>query len=351
MEIGTAQATPGDRDRGQLAVAELPTGPTEALPVAVVNGAHDGPTVWIHGAIHGDEATGLAVAQDIVDRVSPADLSGAVVSIPIVNPAGVRRNSRRSYYNKHDPNRHFPTGKDSVRPPRQQGLINRELFEHIETHADVMLDLHTAGVGSMPFLIRNRVSFGETRSEAEARRLSETIDRLAAAYGLPSVLQYDPELKSELGLDKSTTNAVTNTAGIPALTVELGAHSVVNETHRKAGVTGIENVLKELDMQSGEPTVNEHAPQSPVDFRVRRAGVPRAATPGIVRFRCAVGEAVTTEQPVADIVGPSGGHRATVTAPADGYMIGRREGVAVYENDRIASMATRDEGDTVRRVG
>lgn len=348
MEIGTAEATAGERDRGVLSVAELPTGPTEQLPVAIVNGAEEGPTVWIHGAIHGDEATGLAVGQDIVDHVTPTELAGTIVSVPMVNPAGVRRNKRTSYYHGHDPNRQFPTQGATTRPPRQQALINQQLFELIEAHADVLLDLHTAGVDSMPFLIRNRISYGDDRSESAARELSEKIDRLAAASGLPLVLQYEPELKSELGLDKSTTNVVTNRAGIPALTVELGAHSVVNEAHRKAGLTGIENVLKELGVQSGAPVANDHAPSIPVDFQVCRDSGPRVGTAGIVRFRCDVGEAITAGQPVADIVGPAGEHRETVTAQADGFMTGRREGVAVYENDRVASMATRDESDLLQ---
>ena len=345
MQIGTADADPGELDRGSLEVAELPTATPERVPVIVANGAENGPVVWLHGSIHGDEATGLAVAQDAVDEIPVEELGGTVVSIPNVNPAGLRRNQRTSYYHDDDPNRFFPGDDESVRPPRQQELIDTELFDLLTEHADVLIDLHTAGVNSMPFLIRNRVSYGTHRTADDARELSAEISRLADAFGLPVVTTYDRPEKEEVGLDRSTTNAVTNEAGIPAITPELGSHSVVEERNRRAGVLGVENVLRELDMLPGDPVPNEHAPDPPVSFPVKRSSEPRADRPGIARYRVEAGDVVADGDPIADIVAPNGSHRSTVRAVADGYVIGRREGAAVYENDSLVSMVVRDEAE------
>ncbi len=347
MHIGTARAEPGELDRGSLAVADLPTGIEERVPVIVANGADDGPTLWVHGGIHGDEATGIAVAQDAVDESLVEELRGTVVVIPNVNPAGLRRNARESYYHEDDPNRYFPTDGDGGRPPRLQEQIDAALFDLIDEHADALVDLHTAGVNSMPFIIRNRVRYGDQRTEAEARELSDEIDRLAEAFGLPLVTTYPPEEKGDVGLDRSTTSTVMDRVGIPAFTPELGSHSVVEEQHRKAGVIGVRNVMRALDMLDGDPVENDAAPEPPVDYRVRRASGPRTDRPGFVRFHLEAGDVFEEGDPIADIVTPAGAHETTVTAEHDGYVVGRREGIGVYDNDRLASLAVRDEDDLV----
>lgn len=346
MRVGTADATPGELARGYLDVAELPTATTERVPVVVAEGESEGPTLWLHGSIHGDEATGLAVAQDAMADDLPDRLSGTVVCVPNVNPAGLRRNERTSYYHGDDPNRHFPNGGDDPRPPRLQERIDATLFDLFTEHADALVDLHTAGVDSLPFIIRNRVPYGDDRDEAAARELSAEVDRLAEAFGLPVVATYDPEEKAAHGLDRSTTSAAL-AAGIPAFTPELGSHSVVREQYREAGVAGVHNVLRAMDMLEGSPEPNDHAPDAPVSFPLKRSAEPRAPATGVVRFRVDAGDAVSPGDPVADIVAPNGAHRATVEAPEPGYVIGRREGVGVYENDRLLSMAVRDDGDRV----
>ncbi|MFC6753351.1 deacylase, partial [Halorubrum tibetense] len=72
IELGTASAAPGEVDRGWLDVADLPTGTAERLPVIVANGVDPGPTLWLTGGVHGDEATGVAVVLDTVEALSTA---------------------------------------------------------------------------------------------------------------------------------------------------------------------------------------------------------------------------------------------------------------------------------------
>jgi len=129
VTIGTATAERGETALGHLVVTELPTGPGERVPVALLRGERDGPTLWVTGAVHGDEATGLAVAQDLVDVLDPAAVRGTVVVVPAVNPAGLRRTTRTSYYGDEDPNRGFPDPEsERHEPPSVQELIDERLF-------------------------------------------------------------------------------------------------------------------------------------------------------------------------------------------------------------------------------
>ena len=381
ITLGSASAAPGAVDRGRVRVATLPTGAAERLPVVVANGAADGPTLWLTGGVHGDEATGVAVVQDAVaalgDRL--ADLAGAVVAVPVVSPAGLRRNARETYYADEDPNRHFPDADaESARPPKLQERIDARLYAAItgerpdgagesagdatdfdvetvgtSAAADALIDCHTAGVGSEPFVIRDRVLYGDRRSEDEAAALSADLGRLVDAFGLPVVREYPAAEYVEENLQRSTAGAVLNEAGIPAFTAELGAHSVVDEDLLDAGVAGAVGVAVEMGLLAagdvpgsvGEPGVG--ADPAPVDFPVRRFRGPTTDVAGLVRHRVAAGDAFAEGDALADVLDAAGAERGTVAADRDGYVLGRCEGLAVYEGDPIGSLAVRDDGDLV----
>ncbi|VTT85698.1 succinate dehydrogenase subunit [Halorubrum sp. DM2] len=373
--LGTASAAPGEFDRGWFTVAELPTGASERLPVAVANGAADGPTLWLTGGVHGDEATGVAVVQDAVaalDGDCLADLAGAVVAVPVVSPAGLRRNARETYYADEDPNRHFPDADtESARPPKLQERIDARLYaaitgETVETDsltvdripgegvaADALIDCHTAGVDSDPFVIRDRLLYGDRRSEDEATALSDELGRLVDAFGLPPVREYPAAEYVEESLQRSTAGAVLNEAGIPAFTAELGAHSVVDDRLLNAGVAGVFGVAVELGLLAAEDRPDSvYEPgvgvdPAPVGFPVRRFRGPTTDVSGVVRHRVAAGDAFEAGDVLADVVAATGAERGEVTADRDGYVLGRTEGVAAYEGDPIGSLAVRDDGELV----
>jgi predicted deacylase len=344
MEIGTATAKPGELTTGYLDVTDLPTGTPERLPVVVAQGRDDGPTVWVTAGIHGNEATGVAVAQDVMAESLARRLRGTVVCLPVLNPAGLRRNRRTSYYHADDPNRHFPDpDAESTRPPKVQEVIDGRIFEAFADSADALIDLHTAQPRSMPFVIRDRVLYGDQRDESEARDLADELNRLVDAFGLPVVNEYGAEEYTEQNLQRSTAGAALNNADIPAFTVELGGHGVVAEDAREAGVVGVYNVLRELDCLDGDPEPNDSVPAAPVEFPVKRAVHPHTDTPGVVRHLVEAGDVLEAGDPVAEVVTPHGEGKATVRSDHDGYVLARRGGLAVYENDSVASLAVRDE--------
>ncbi|ERH11532.1 MAG: putative deacylase [halophilic archaeon J07HB67] len=354
IAVGTATAAPGVTDDGWLPVTGLPTGGTERLPVTVANGAESGPTLWVTGGVHGDEATGVAVAQDAAElaRDHVAELAGAVVVVPIVSPAGLRRSERTTYYGDDDPNRYFPdTERDDERPPGPQERVDTALFEAFAESADLLLDCHTAQVGSVPFVIRDRVLYGDARDEAAAEAIATDLERIVDSLGLPTVTEYPATEYLGQSLQRSTAGAATNTAGVPAVTLELGGHSVVEEGARRAGVAGIAAVAVEFGLLSSLPesVVEPGAtvPDAPVEFPVRRFVGPRTETAGLVRHHVQPGEAFDAGDTIATVVDPHGETLETVTAERDGYLLAHSEGLATYEGQPVASAAVRDDGDLV----
>ena len=391
VSLGTASAAPGEVARGWFEVAELPTGAVERLPVVVANGSRDGPVLWLTGGVHGDEATGVAVVQDAVATLAEdalAALAGAVVAVPVVSPAGLRRNSRHTYYADEDPNRHFPDADaESARPPKLQERIDARLYAAITGEtvegavegpasagdgsdrepvdppiaepagtgvvADALIDCHTAGVASEPFAIRDRVLFGERRSEDDAVALSDELGRLVDAFGFPTLREYPAAEYAEEDLQRSTAGAVLNEAGIPAFTAELGAHSVVDDALVEAGVAGVFAVAVEMGILAAEDvpesagTPSDRLDPAPVEFPVRRFRGPTTDVSGLLRHRVAAGDAFAEGDVLADVVSATGERRGTVRADRDGYVLGRAEGLAVYEGDPIGNLAVRDDGDLV----
>jgi len=384
--LGTASAGPGEVARGWFEVAELPTGTAERLPVVVANGPADGPVLWLTGGVHGDEATGVAVVQDAVATFAEealADLAGTVVAVPVVSPAGLRRNDRHTNYADGDPNRRFPDADaESTRSPKLQERIDARLYAAVTGEtvegvaggddpsreavdppvaesagtsvvADALIDCHTADVGSEPFAIRDRVLYGERRTEDEAVALSEEFGRIIDAFGFPTVREYPAAEYLEENLQRTAAGAVLNGAGIPAFTAELGSPHVVDDALVDAGVAGIVAVAVELGLLAagdvpesvGEPA--DHLDPAPVDFPVRRCRGPTTDVSGLLRHRVAAGDAFEEGDVLADVVAANGEDRGTVRADRDGYVIARREGLAAYEGDSIGSFAVRDDGDLV----
>jgi hypothetical protein len=354
VELGTATAAAGERAAGWLHATDLPTGGREQLPVVLVNGG-EGPTAWVTAGVHGNEVVGLAVAQDLAADLAPADVTGTVVIVPSCNPAGLRRRARESYYDGEDPNRQFPDPHDErTEPPSTQELIAERLYEAFTgtVPADALLDLHTAGAGTVPFTIRDRVLYGDgdARSEDDARVLAGETAALAEAVGLPVVTEYPPEQYTGKSLQRSLAGAALNAGGVPALTLELGEHRHVRADHRAAGLAAAYRGLVAVGCLEAVPeTVAAADPgvAAPVEFPVRRFEGPRAGSAGVVRHRVEPGAAVAAGDAVADVVTPHGETLETLESDHDGYVLGHREGALVYENDPVCSMAVRDDGDLV----
>ena len=356
----------GEVERDFLDVTVLPTGASEQLPYIVANGEKDGPTLWVTGSIHGNEVTGMAVCQDIIHDSLTACLSGRLVVLPNLNPSGLRRNNRHSYYDDDDPNRKFPdveyvnsdaSPEETVsgpRPPNQQEIICRRIFDAFADDADYLLDMHTASSGAYPFVIKDRVLYGRgLRDKEDARALADELDALAETFGLPVVFEYPVEEYIDQGFQCSTAGAALNQAGVPALTIELGQHNVVEQEWYQQGIAGTYRVMEDVGMvEDAEIAASEvldsfpDPPEAPMDGQTRRYVGPHVPPEkaGIIRHEVTAGDVVEEGSVVARIVTPHGTEKAIIESEHDGWIIQRRAGIAGYEHSAVASMAVADDG-------
>ena len=348
MKIGTAEAAAGERDSGYKPVTELPTGHDERVPVVVVNGADPGPTLWVTGTIHGDEPTGIITIHELLATVRAEELSGALVCVPGMNPAGIRTNARTSYYHDDDPNRYFGRANDSA-PPRVQQRIDERLYRVISATADALVSVHTSWIATHPYAIQPRVPYGAERSREAATELLSELSALTDAFGFP-VVNGTFQAETDPG---ATHNTLTGTAvadGIPAFTPELGGRFVVDRDVCAAAVSGLQNVLHALGM-TAEPVAPAEDFALGCEEPHTLVTHPHTDTAGLVRYRVTEGDPVSAGQVVAEIRTPHGERKAEVVSDHDGYVLSRYERVAVYENDPLLDIAVPDDSPRVVRAG
>ena len=87
LEVGNVTANRGEFKKGVIQGVELIDNTSINVPVLVMNGAGDGPTLLITSTQHGTEIQGIEVIHRVMrEEISPKDLRGAIVGIPVMNP-------------------------------------------------------------------------------------------------------------------------------------------------------------------------------------------------------------------------------------------------------------------------
>ena len=96
IKVGTAVSNGTGVTRGTLRTVDRPDGAPVEIPVVIVRGAGDGPTLWLHGCVHGNEYCGTYIIHECLRSLDPDAMAGAVVALPILNLDAFRHNQRMS---------------------------------------------------------------------------------------------------------------------------------------------------------------------------------------------------------------------------------------------------------------
>lgn len=359
IRIGTATSQPGAIMYGTFDAVALPTGGADTFPIVIAQGsAGPRPVLWITGNIHGGEFDGLATIHHLITPDLLKHLTGTVIAVPTLNPAGLRTHERSPYYlYGRDPNRLFPAmpgtldENDGVFPSALETAYAR-LFECIANTADYLIDLHNYGAVSIPFAFRDPIFYRTGREKNAARKLQDTIGAMLRAMGLTVVNEYASAQYLKLHLHRSVSGAALNTAHIPAVTVELGGQRVVNVRHVQAAAAGIRNVMRWAQMLPGPAEPILDVPLLDLGYPVRRIQHPRVAEACIVHHLVQPGDRVARGQPVArmvDIFGrPLTSGDGLLRTEFDGFVLGLYPNLAHYPNEAVMGLAVRDDSSLVQ---
>ncbi|MFC4249175.1 succinylglutamate desuccinylase/aspartoacylase family protein [Natribaculum luteum] len=310
--LGTASAAPGEIDTGRLEVGETRDGASFGLPVAVINGAKPGKTLYVQAVSDGDELNGLGVVQQFVPQVDPAELSGTILVVGIVNYHAFQVAEHRNPVDDTKMNRAYPGNEAGTSSER----IAAATFE-VAMRADLILDLHQGSTSRM--IDEARVRCGKRH------RLHGDCLKLAKVFGCGYVLD-------QKGPSGQLARAAPD-EGIPTIDPELGGCVGWDEESIRKGVEGIFNVLTYYGFLEGEVDV---------EAQTRASGFEQYGAPagGLVSFEKDLGDRVRAGDTLFTVTTPFGEPKAEITADSDGLFWRARRLPQVATGEYVCSVGT-----------
>lgn len=180
--------------------------------VWVVHGASAGPALCLTAGIHGDEINGVDIARRVFSSLDPAQMSGSVVMLPMINLAGIR-SGERYMADRRDLNRLFPGRRDGS----LSSIVAGSVFKVISNHCKALIDLHTGSFSRLN-VPQIRVTLARPSALDMARHFGSgivvlgdgprgSLRREASEFGIDSIIyeaagphRFDPEA-AKVGAD------------------------------------------------------------------------------------------------------------------------------------------------------
>jgi predicted deacylase len=295
----------------ELQLPPLYTHTPMTLPVHVIRGSNDGPRLFVSAAVHGDELNGTEIIRRLLKQPALKRIRGTLVAVPIVNVYGLIHHSRY-LPDRRDLNRVFPGSNTGSLAARLAHLFMTEIV-HNCSHG---IDLHTGAY--------HRSNLPQIRANLDD---AETT-RLAEAFGVPVLLNANVR-------DGSLRGAAAE-QGIPMLLYEAGEALRFDEVSIRAGVKGIINVMRSLEMLSASRARRKikHEP-----FVARSSTWVRASASGLFRKVCGLGSRVKRGEVIGLIDDAFGGSESEVLAVASGIIIGCSQIPLVHEGEALFHIA------------
>jgi len=311
LEINGSKIPLGKRMAVELPLPEFYTHMPLTMPVHVVRGRQDGPVLFISAAIHGDEINGVEIIRRLLNLPVLKRLRGTLLAIPIVNVYGVIQHSRY-LPDRRDLNRSFPGSERGSLAARLAHLFMTEIVSKC-THG---IDIHTGA--------RHRANLPQIRANLD----HEETNRLAHAFSVPVLLNSN--------IRDGSMREAADELGIPMLLYETGEALRFDEVGIRAGLNGIVNVMRELDML---PASKRKHKQTVEPFVARSSNWVRAPASGVIRTHVALGARIKRNSVLGIVSDPFGGGEQEITAPYSGIIIGRSVLPLVLEGEALFHIA------------
>lgn len=296
---------PGTRETVHLALPALHSDTSMTMPVHVIHGRREGPTLFVSAAVHGDEINGIETIRRILSMSSINRLKGTLLAVPTVNVFGFDSHSRY-LPDRRDLNRCFPGKEQGTMAARLANIFMTEIV----SRSNLGIDLHTAAI--------HRDNFPQIR----ANMSNHNLNFLAKAFAAPVLLHSAPP---EGSLRFASANEE-----VPVMVYEAGEALRFDELSIRIAVRGILNVMRELDMLQ-RPKVKKIKPS----VFLRSSTWVRATRSGILRAQAKLGDMIAKGDILGLISDPTGQTEEAILATSDGIVIGRTNIPLVYEGEAL----------------
>ena len=184
MNIGNITANPGEKTYGFYQTGETHGRFPAHIPLHLVVGAQEGPTLVVQAGASGLEIEPALILPHVVQEIDPASMKGVLVLVPLMNTSGFEFAQINSVFDDKHLNR---IGRGDANGSISQQLIHG-YYQAVIAGADALLDIRTG----------SQWSYHHFAGVYDAGD-SEASKAMAVALGLPQVL---------LGIDEDESMAL-----------------------------------------------------------------------------------------------------------------------------------------------
>jgi predicted deacylase len=209
IDLGTVTIAPDSKEIVEIPVTTGLNGSSISLTVHALVGAKPGPVLCLMNTLHGGEWYAMEPLRRLRDDLDTSQMAGAVVIVPVANPAAFALDIRNvpDQVDSPDMNRIFPGPLTST-----GDQIVAAITKNVLSISDALIDFHMGPKGS---------AFTDALTASDLPGdLSERCLNLALAFGSP-IVRHAPMIGGFPGPKSSKPFAATE-FGIPGFGGEVG---------------------------------------------------------------------------------------------------------------------------------
>ena len=311
LTVGSLVAKAGEKRFG---VNEFTVqGQPYRLPMWLVNGAVDGPTLVVTGGVHAAEYASIAAALDLGRALDPATLHGRAIVVPVMNlPAFTARSIYVCPLDGKNLNRVFPGNAQGTASEQIAGWV----FANVISQADYYVDLH--GGDLVEALVPFTIFFRSGNAAVDDVSLE-----MAKVFGIHYLVCSETP---------GSTFCAASRAGIPSILAESGGQGIWTPEDIGLLTRGLDRVMRRFKMIGG-------AAPEPLPFALLEHFLwLRSDHDGFWYPAVPVGEAVRKGQDLGAIRDAEGRVLQTATSPADGRILFIVSSLAINRTDPLLAV-------------
>ena len=307
-DLKVSQLEKGKKSFEYYRIGETPLLPIQ-LPVGIIRGTMDGPTVCVVAGEHPCEYPGIDAAIRIFSEITPEKLRGTLIVVPVVNVVGFDRatpyvcpldNLNMAFQ--------YPGDKTGT-----FSKVSAYYLEKLVHQSNYFITLH--GGEATELLIAYGIYFktGVEKVDRESKAMMEAFD---IEYNEERGVQGYSSGKVSISLESGALFIDAPKAGIPAMVAEVGSGwGACDDDDVAAHFKGVMNVLKHLGMIDGRPVIK--FPKKKVFNDVSELRVTRG---GLYYPTVKLKETVKEGQRIGYVKNIRGEIVETITTPTNGFV-------------------------------
>jgi len=311
LTVGSLEAKAGEKRFGVNAFEVA--GQPYRLPMWLVNGTADGPTLVVTGGVHAAEYASIAAALDLGRALDPATLHGRAIVVPVINlPAFTSRSIYICPLDGKNLNRVFPG--DTHGTASEQ--IAAWVFTNVISQAHYYVDLH--GGDLVEALVPFTIFFRSGDATVDDVSLE-----MAKVFGIRDLVCSETP---------GSTFCAASRAGIPSILAESGGQGIWTPEDVGRLARGLDRVMRHFKMIGG-------AAPEPLPFTLLEQFLwLRSDHDGFWYPAVPVGESVRKGQDLGSIKDAEGRVLQTAASPADGRVLFIVSSLAINRTDPLLAV-------------